>query len=219
MSTNTSHYPPTDVHYQLSPQRMNWRIYFAALAFIANLLFWLIYEVKYAGFKTLPYAILHLSNQYESIVRLPLCIATWILLFVIGIAILDPTRSKKFRIRLLIGSLIFIFINLFGCVLYAFGGSKQFSVIESVSSAKATYHLALMDTDSCNNPPCYVNYWYRLYQCDLTDTACQIISESEQFWRWLGEPNKSAQLQSNEVNNKLEIIVDDKVIFSGIVSP
>jgi hypothetical protein len=214
MSAIPAHYPPTDEHYQLSPRARNWPTRVAVLVFIPNLLFWLLIEIKNAGFETLPYVILHLSNQYESIVGLSICIATCLSLFAMGVYVLDPIRSKNYRINLLICTLVFIFINLYGVMSYTFVGSKQFETVSNLSVEDKAYHLVLMDNASCNNAPCTVAYWYRLYQCDSTDSSCQIAFESEKLWRWLGEPNTSAHLQSDSANNNLQVIVDDKVIYS-----
>ncbi len=219
MSAIPTHYPPTDEHYQLSSHATNMPTLVVALPFIWNLLFWLFIAVKNAGFRTLPFVALHLSNQYESILGLPTCIATWVLFFAMGIYGFALVKSLSYRVTLLICTFIFIFINFFGIMFYVFVGSKQFNVIESISTPETTYHLALMDTNSCNNPPCDIDYWYRLYQCDSTDTSCQITFESERYWRWISDPNKSAHLQRDSANNNLQVIYDGKVIFSGVLSP
>ena len=181
---------------------------------ILNILFWILVAIKNANFGSLSYMVLHLSNLYETIFALPISIAMWILLFPIAATIFDTIRPRSYRLNLLIGTLVFVFVNLCGLMSNTFIGSKQFDVIGSISASKTTYHLVRMDNDSCNNPPCEVDYWYRLYECDSIDISCQILFEWEKLWRWLGEPNKLAVLQSNSAKNELDVIVDDQIIYT-----
>ena len=205
-------------HLQFPIRVRNCRTIAAATILILNILFWILVTIKNNNFTILPFWTLCIISLYESSLALPICGGTFVLLFPIAATILDSSEPANTRFKLFVTIIVLVTVNFFGSVLYMFEGSKKFDILENHTSSTTTYQLVLMDNASCNNPPCQVQYWYRLYQCDSLDISCHIVFESDTFWRWLEDKNKPASL-SKSPQNTLQVIVDGNTLYTHNLAP